>query len=64
MYTCENHHCPGDCDHYEEEQKAVRHAEDGKREVVVVLDPVVAAAEEAEGEGEGACELAVYDSTV
>ena len=48
MNTCENHDGASNGDKHEEEEEAVCHAEKGKGQVVIILDPMVAAAEEAE----------------
>lgn len=52
VYACEDDDCASDGDKHEEEEKAVGHTEESKWEVIVISDPVIAAADEAQGYGE------------
>ena len=64
MDPCEDDHRAGDGHKHEEEEEAVGHAEDGEGEVVVVFDPVVAAAQAAHGDGQGGHQLAEDDGAM
>ena len=64
MYASEDNHCASNGDADEEEEETVSHTEDGKGKVVIVLDPVVAAAQDAQGEGEDAHEQAEHHCTI
>ncbi len=48
--TCEHHHCTCDGHNHEEEEETVRHAEDCEGKVIIIFDPVIEAAQTAEGQ--------------
>ncbi len=54
--TSEDHYGACHGDKHEQQEEAVAHTEDGERKVVVIFNPVVAAAQETQGEGQDAHE--------
>ena len=52
MNVSEYHNGAGNGDELKQQQEAVGYAEDGKRQVIIVLDPVVAATEETKRDGQ------------